>query len=233
MVKLNVNLTSFLNGLDQWGGSVSMMWEVFQRWQKENGASLLFSLQVEAGDDVEKYRKFIDKKGISGLITSQVQDLEQVEVLIALRPKAIILQVEDDWLQNHSGSRLYNEQLDNVAQIALQARAKKITTQVVIDPSPHRMVDVGRLGIQLVWLKATALETEEEVDRYVTCARIAVDHGIQIGIGPGFSVEQLKWILERVPHLDALMVGRQFFAESFCKGVSANLQTYMKQIRNY
>lgn len=209
------------------------MKEALRKWQQEHSVSLSFSLQVETVEDLEKYRKFIDKKKIPWLVTRQDHDLEKIDALIALRPQAIILQVEDDLQQDPPGLRSYEEQLDCIAQMALRAKSKGIATHIMIDPIPHRVMEVAKLGVELVWLSAAALETKEDIGRYVTCARIAVDLGVKIGIGPGFALDQLNGVLKGVPHIDVLMFGRQFFAEFFCKGVTTNLKTYLKQIQNY
>lgn len=228
MAKLNVNLTWFFYEFGKWGWNASTMGEALQKWQRDNEDLLSFSLQVETDEDIEKYRKFIDKKRISWFVPRQAQKFELIDTLIALHPQAFILQVENDLPQNQ-----HRLQLDSLAQIALRAKAKQIATQVMITPLPYQAKEVGELGVELIWLEAVALETEEDINRYATCARVAVDLGVKIGIGPGFTLKQLNWIFKKVPHIDALMVGRQFFAESFYEGVTANLQTYLKQIRNY
>lgn len=233
MAKLNVNLTSFLHGLGDIGWSESMAWEAFQKWQQENNTSLSFSMQVKTTDDFEKYRKFIDKQGSSWPIVQDAQDPEKVEMLIALNPQAIILQFEHDFRKNYFPSRRSNLQLDLIAQMALRAKSKEIDTHVIMEPIPHKVVEVGKLGVDLIWLNVSALETEKDIEQYVTCARIIVDLGVKIGIGPVFTSEKLNWILKEVPHIEVLMVGQQFFKESFYKGITANLATYLKHIRNY
>lgn len=231
VIKLSLNSTPYFNLLPKYPRKEQQFISFLERLKEEYAFFFDWVLALNRENEQFIYNR-LSPGLIDEFIITEWESRDDVERLMTLQPKGLVWNSSFDFLQTKDDreSKIWERR----AQISMDSRPYHINLALQTDGSPEILQKSSSAGIDTIILKSEKKERgEERLRRYSHATRVAVDLGMKVSIGEGLKLEQLKSVLEEVPHVAEVRVGVNFFLMAFSIGIENTFETYLQLLNDY
>jgi pyridoxine 5-phosphate synthase len=125
---------------------------------------------------------------------------------------------------------------DFLIDITKQLKSWGVRVSIFVDPSPRMVEGAIAVGTDRVELYTEPYATEFLVDKniaikpYIESARVAKEGGIGLNAGHDLDLNNLKFLVQQIPHIDEVSIGHALIADALYFGLENTIQLYLKQL---
>ncbi len=156
-----------------------------------------------------------------------------IELVIANKPTQVTLVPDaEDAITSNAGWDTVKH-TDFLFDVIREFKQHGIRTSIFVDPDPKMVVAAEKTGADRIELytegyaAAYAQGNLEAVKPYAHCARVAVDCGLGINAGHDLSLQNVRYFIEQVPHVDEVSIGHALISEALYEGLETVIQQYL------
>jgi pyridoxine 5-phosphate synthase len=143
-------------------------------------------------------------------------------------PEAITSSAGWDTIANH----------DFLVDVIAEFQKHGIRTSIFVGTESELIEGAAKVGTNRVELYTEPYATEYPEDReaavkpFVMAAEVARDAGLELNAGHDLSLENLRFMKERIPWLKEVSIGHALIADALYYGLQNTIQMYLRQLRD-
>jgi pyridoxine 5-phosphate synthase len=152
----------------------------------------------------------------------------QQVTLVPDPPEAITSSAGWDTVANH----------DFLVDVIAEFQKHGIRTSIFVGTESELIEGAAKVGTNRVELYTEPYATEYPEDReaavkpFVMAAEVARDAGLELNAGHDLSLENLRFMKERIPWLKEVSIGHALIADALYYGLQNTIQMYLRQLRD-
>ncbi len=126
---------------------------------------------------------------------------------------------------------------DFLREVIGECRALGIRTSIFVDPVPEMVRGAKECGADRVELYTEAYAAGYDVNReaaialYVTAAEEARRCGLGLNAGHDLNLENLRYLIERIPWIDEVSIGHALICDALYYGLENTVQMYRRELK--
>lgn len=160
-----------------------------------------------------------------------------IELVLGIHPEQVTL-VPDapDALTSNAGWNTVKH-AEFLKGVIARFKSKDIRVSVFVDPLPAMVQGAADCGADRVELYTESYAAcygdcpESAIAPYVLAAQEARERGLGLNAGHDLSLENLAYLVERIPWLDEVSIGQALIADALYLGLEKTVQSYLEVIR--
>lgn len=112
-----------------------------------------------------------------------------------------------------------------------------IRVSIFVDADPLMVENAAKLGADRVELYTEPYATHYIIDRdmaikpFIVAAERARECGLGLNAGHDLSLENLEYLIKKIPWIDEVSIGHALIADALYMGLEKTIEQYLKQIR--
>ena len=155
-----------------------------------------------------------------------------LELVVSVQPTQVTLvpDAPDQLTSNHGWDVKTNfEFLRNIVD---RLQSANIRTSLFVDADPEQVEWAARTGTDRVELytepyaSGYAQDREKAIAPFVAAAKKAHECGIGLNAGHDLSLENLQFLVERIPWIDEVSIGHQLICDALYLGIEETIRQY-------
>lgn len=162
-----------------------------------------------------------------------------LELVTTVRPtQATLVPDAPDVLTSNAGWRFAEVDAAWLTKVVAELKASGCRVSLFLDPDPEQVgpaVETGADRIELyteAYARAFSTADREEVyGNYESTARKAVEAGLGVNAGHDLDLENLAWLVRRLPGLEEVSIGHALISDALFMGLKSSVQAYLAEIR--
>jgi pyridoxine 5-phosphate synthase len=162
-----------------------------------------------------------------------------VDLVLDVKPDQVTL-VPDDTGQitsNHGWNTVLHQ--DYLKEMISVFKSADIRTSIFVDPVPEMIKAAAKTETDRIELYTEAFAKgysdgykEQAIAPYLEAATIARDSGLGINAGHDLDLQNLRFLIQRIPWIDEVSIGHAIICDSLYYGFENTIQLYKRQISN-
>jgi pyridoxine 5-phosphate synthase len=122
-------------------------------------------------------------------------------------------------------------------EIVAEIKRLGVRVSIFVDPAPRIVEGAANVGADRIELYTEPYAHEFHVNKevaikpYVESARIAHQLGLGINAGHDLDLNNLRYLHERIEHLDEVSIGHALVSDALYLGLENTIQMYLRQLR--
>lgn len=231
VIKLSINSTPYFHRHIKNSDGVGPFTGFLKAYKEVYGELLQWSF-VQEKERTKEWLEVVHSGLIENFILKNEIGKDALEKRMNEYPSRLTFDFD---LDTTGGGNLENEVLwERMGAVSFAAKMRKIETAIVVPSSPEDIRKASSIGVDVIVFRPDPdLEPAESLAKLAHAARRTVDLGLRVGIGERLSIEELKLVLQKVPHIAEVHVGREFFAAALLKNFEEVLETYFQLLSDY
>lgn len=161
-----------------------------------------------------------------------------IELVTSVRPtQATLVPDAPDVLTSNAGWRFADVDTVWMGEVVDRLRAVGCRVSLFLDPDPTEVGPVAAVGADRIELYTEAyarayLTAERELvyRDYEATAREAVHEGLAVNAGHDLDLDNLAWLVERLPGLEEVSIGHALISDALFMGLESAVQAYLAEI---
>lgn len=190
----------------------------------------------------ERHIRYDDVMALKDVISTEFNiegfpDKRYLGIIEKVKPaQATLVPDSPDVLTSNAGwDTIKNKDLlkDLVAEIKKSASR----VSIFIDPVPGMIEAAAETGADRIEFYTEAYAThyprnrEKAVEDYVRCSGIARDLGLTINAGHDLDLENLNFLIRRIPFIEEVSIGHGIVCDALYYGLENTIQLYLRQLK--
>lgn len=198
----------------------------------DNLAEGRIELALEVGENLDdEFMEVLNSGFFSEFILKDILQEKLLKQLSSLNPTALILPSLSSYREVLPQFITHRKPRPLITDSSGIFRPN-IKSKVIIEPDVDELKSCSSAGCDEVIFKALLLD-DNQIERYDYMSRLAVDLGMNVGIGAGFNSAELERILKDVSYINTVYLGRMFFSMAIFEGLENTFKTYLELIEQY
>ena len=121
--------------------------------------------------------------------------------------------------------------------IVQQIKSSGVRVSIFVDPLPRMVEGAARVSADRVELYTEPYAHEYHVSRevavkpYIESASIARRSGLGVNAGHDLDLNNLRYLVQRIPELDEVSIGHALISDALYFGLENTIQLYLKQCK--
>ncbi|WP_185869034.1 pyridoxine 5'-phosphate synthase [Blattabacterium cuenoti] len=236
MVKLSVNLNKIATLRNARGGATPNLLQVAIDVQKFGSHGITIHPRPD-----ERHITYQDVHDIRSVIKTEL-NIEGnptdkfMELVLKIKPDQVTL-VPDKYnaLTSSSGWNTINHYHFLTRKIK-KLKNFGIRTSIFLDPNPELVIYAAKTGSDRIELHTGnfsigyAKKEWSSINPYIQTAKEAVKNGMLINAGHDLNLDNISFLIEKIPYLSEVSVGHALISESLYMGLENTIQSYLKRI---
>jgi len=127
---------------------------------------------------------------------------------------------------------------DFLTDVIKQLKEMGTRTSIFIETDPRLIEMAAKIGTDRIELYTEpyaanyANDKEKAVEPFVQAAKTAQDVGLGINAGHDLSLENLRYLAERIPFLDEVSIGHALVCDALYYGLENTIQLYLRELKD-
>ncbi|MGE4568052.1 MAG: pyridoxine 5'-phosphate synthase [Bacteroidales bacterium] len=189
----------------------------------------------------ERHIRYRDVREMRNLLTTEF-NMEGnpihafVDLVLEVKPHQVTLVPDShDAITSNAGYDTVKNRVFLTDVVATFKRAG-IRTSLFVDPDPVMIEGAALIGADRVELytepyaSGFPVDREAAVNPYLSAAATARRLGLGLNAGHDLSLENLHYLLERIPYIDEVSIGHALICDALYMGLEKSIQAYLHQI---
>ena len=232
MAKLSVNINKIATIRNARGGNNPDILQVARDCEKF-GAD---GITVHPRPD-ERHIRYQDVRDLKPILTTEfnIEGYPQksfIDLVLEVRPTQVTLVPDspEQLTSNHGWDTHKNYVF--LTEIVKEFKEKGIRTSIFVDPVPQMIELSAKLGADRVELYtepyASAYPKGKEMaaQPFVDAAQVAHNCGLGLNAGHDLSLENLRYLIERIPFIDEVSIGHALICDALYLGLNETIKQY-------
>ncbi|XOD68297.1 MAG: pyridoxine 5'-phosphate synthase [Flavobacteriales bacterium Tduv] len=159
-----------------------------------------------------------------------------IQMVLEVQPDQVTLVPdEEDVLTSNSGWDTIAHR-DFLTEVIGEFKCHGIRTSIFLDPDPKFVPAAAQAGadrIELhteVFAQAYSRKDPEAALVYIRTAEEALKSGLVLNAGHDLSLDNISYLIERIPEIAEISIGHALIAEALYLGLENTVQAYLKRI---
>lgn len=189
----------------------------------------------------ERHIRYRDVREMRNLLTTEF-NMEGnpihafVDLVLEVKPHQVTLVPDShDAITSNAGYDTVKNRVFLTDVVTTFKRAG-IRTSLFVDPDPLMVEGAALIGADRVELytepyaSGFPVDREAAVNPYLLAAATARRLGLGLNAGHDLSLENLHYLLERIPYIDEVSIGHALICDALYMGLEKSIQAYLHQI---
>lgn len=236
MVKLSVNLNKIATLRNARGGNVPNVLQVAIDVQKFGGQGITLHPRPD-----ERHITYKDVYEINSVITTELNiegnpTEKFMKLVLDVKPSQVTLVPDSRYaITSNSGWNTFLYQ-DFLTDKIKKLKNHGIRTSIFLDPKPELVSYAAKTGTDRIELYTGhfAIGYADKkwncIDPYIQTAKIAVNNHMLINAGHDLSLDNISFLIEKIPNISEVSIGHALINESIYMGLENTIQSYLKRI---
>jgi pyridoxine 5-phosphate synthase len=237
MTRLSVNINKIATLRNSRGGNVPNVLQAAIDCQKFGAEGITVHPRPD-----ERHIKYRDVWDIKPVITTEFNiegypSEKFIELVTQIKPHQVTL------VPDPPGAITSNQGWDTLKNIAFLQQVNKtfqnagIRVSIFVDPDPKMVEGAALTGANRIELYTEPYATnypnnrEEAVADYVAAAGMAKKLGLGLNAGHDLNLDNLKYLIQRIPYIDEVSIGHALIADALYYGLENTIQMYMRLLK--
>ncbi|WP_185860719.1 pyridoxine 5'-phosphate synthase [Blattabacterium cuenoti] len=189
----------------------------------------------------ERHITYKDVYDISSVITTELNiegnpTEKFMNLVLDVKPSQVTLVPDsEDVITSNSGWNTFLYQ-DFLTDKIKKLKDYGIRTSIFLDPKPELVPYAAKTGADRIELYTGyfAIGYEDKkwncIDIYVDTAKIAVDNHMLINAGHDLNLDNISFLIKKIPYISEVSIGHALINESIYMGLENTIQSYLKKI---
>lgn len=190
----------------------------------------------------ERHIRYSDVMALKDVVTTEFNiegypDDRYMEIIERVRPtQATLVPDPPEILTSNAGWDTVKHH-DFLTEILGQLKSWGVRTSIFVDTESINIEGAAKVGTDRIELYTEpyasnfAKDPEAAVAPYVRATQIAADLGLEINAGHDLSLENLRFLKERLPRLDEVSIGHALICDALYLGLENSIQMYLQQLQ--
>lgn len=190
----------------------------------------------------ERHIRYSDVMALKDVVTTEFNiegypDDRYMEIIERVRPtQATLVPDPPEILTSNAGWDTVKHH-DFLTEILGQLKSWGVRTSIFVDTESINIEGAAKVGTDRIELYTEpyasdfAKDPEAAVAPYVRAAQIAANLGLEINAGHDLSLENLRFLKERLPRLDEVSIGHALICDALYLGLENSIQMYLQQLQ--
>ncbi|WP_341651256.1 pyridoxine 5'-phosphate synthase [Blattabacterium cuenoti] len=237
MVRLSINLNKIALLRNARGGNIPNVVQVAIDVQKFG----CHGITIHPRPD-ERHITYKDVYDISSVISTELNvegnpTEKFMKLVLDVKPTQVTLVPDSEYAITSSfgwNTFLYQDFLTDKIKTL---KDYGIRTSIFLDPKPELVSYASKTGADRIELYTGpfsigyANKKWNCIDPYVNTAKIVVSHHMSINAGHDLNLNNISFLIEKIPNLSEVSIGHALIIESIYMGLENTIQSYLKIFR--
>ncbi|WP_185871647.1 pyridoxine 5'-phosphate synthase [Blattabacterium cuenoti] len=236
MVKLSVNLNKIATLRNARGGDTPNVSQVAIDVQKFGCQGITVHPRPD-----ERHIRYKDVYDISSIITTELNiegnpTEKFMKLVLDVKPSQVTLVPDPiNAITSNSGWNTFLYQ-DFLTDRIRKLKENGIRTSIFLDPKPELVSYAAKTGADRIELYtgyfATGYASKKWncIEPYIDTAKIAVSNHMLINAGHDLNLDNIYFLIEKIPNISEVSIGHSLIHESLYMGLENTIQSYLKRI---
>ncbi|WP_341653727.1 pyridoxine 5'-phosphate synthase [Blattabacterium cuenoti] len=237
MVRLSVNLNKIALLRNARGGNIPNIVQVAIDVQKFG----CHGITIHPRPD-ERHITYKDVYDISSVISTELNvegnpTEKFMKLVLDVKPTQVTLVPDSEYATTSTSgwnTFLYQDFLTDKIKTL---KDYGIRTSIFLDPKPELVLYASKTGADRIELYTGPFSIGYEnkkwncIDPYVNTSKIVVSHHMSINAGHDLNLNNISFLIEKIPNLSEVSIGHALIIESIYMGLENTIQSYLKIFR--
>ncbi len=236
MTRLSVNINKIATLRNARGGNVPDLLQVAKDCE-QYGAQ---GITVHPRPDERHIRKMdvldLAKQVQTELNIEGYPSKEYLDLIEKVKPaQATLVPDAPDVITSNAGWDLIQHE-DFLKELILQIKSWGVRVSVFVEPNPEtvsKAADIHADRIELYtegYAHAYLQDRDKAIDPYIKTAQIAHEAGLGVNAGHDLSLENLRFLHQKIPFLKEVSIGHALICDALYYGLENCIQMYLAQL---
>ena len=189
----------------------------------------------------ERHIRYRDVREMRNLLTTEF-NMEGnpihafVDLVLEVRPDQVTLVPDShDAITSNAGYDTVKNRVF-LTEVVATFKLAGIRTSLFVDPDPVMVEGAARVGADRVELytepyaSGFPVDREAAVNPYLSAAAVAHSLGLGLNAGHDLSLDNLHYLIERIPFIDEVSIGHALICDALYMGLEKSIQAYLHEI---
>lgn len=189
----------------------------------------------------ERHIRYRDVREMRNLLTTEF-NMEGnpihafVDLVLEVRPDQVTLVPDShDAITSNAGYDTVKNRVF-LTEVVATFKLAGIRTSLFVDPDPVMVEGAARVGADRVELytepyaSGFPVDREAAVNPYLSAAAVAHNLGLGLNAGHDLSLDNLHYLIERIPFIDEVSIGHALICDALYMGLEKSIQAYLHEI---
>ncbi len=189
----------------------------------------------------ERHIRYRDVREMRNLLTTEF-NMEGnpihafVDLVLEVRPDQVTLVPDShDAITSNAGYDTVKNRVF-LTEVVATFKHAGIRTSLFVDPDPVMVEGAARVGADRVELytepyaSGFPVDREAAVNPYLSAAAVAHSLGLGLNAGHDLSLDNLHYLIERIPFIDEVSIGHALICDALYMGLEKSIQAYLHEI---
>ncbi|MFC0876517.1 pyridoxine 5'-phosphate synthase [Saccharicrinis sp. FJH2] len=237
MTKLSVNINKIATLRNARGGNVPDVVQVARDCQRFGAHGITIHPRPD-----ERHIKRIDVVNLRPVVTTEFNiegypSQEFIDLVKKVRPEQVTLVPDPpDAITSNSGWDTF-ENFGFLTEVIEEFRTAGIRTSIFIDTDVDNIKNAAETGTDRIELYTEPYASTYIKDKYeavlpfVEAAKMARKVGLGINAGHDLSLENLSFLLEKIPYIEEVSIGHALICEALYYGLEHTITQYLEILK--
>ena len=190
----------------------------------------------------ERHIKRSDVLALQAVVTTEFNiegypDTRYLDIIKEVKPaQATLVPDPPEAITSNAGWDTWKEK-DFLQEVIQELKKNVGRISVFVDPDPRMVEGAAEIGADRIELYTEPYARlydagkDNAVAAYIQSAEKAKSLGLGINAGHDLDLNNLKYLIERIPYLDEVSIGHALICDALYYGLENTIQMYLRQIQ--
>lgn len=189
----------------------------------------------------ERHIRYQDVRDLSPLLRTEFNiegypSESFLELVCAVKPHQVTLVPDPPGAITSNAGWDTKKHLGFLKEVVQLLQSKNIRVSIFVGTEPEHIEYAAQSGADRVELYTEPYATHYPVDReaavapFVYAAERAKELGLELNAGHDLSLENLSFLIERIPWIDEVSIGHALISDALYLGIEKTIHEYKKQL---
>lgn len=189
----------------------------------------------------ERHIRYQDVRDLSPLLRTEFNiegypSESFLELVCAVKPHQVTLVPDPPGAITSNAGWDTKKHLGFLKEVVQLLQSKNIRVSIFVGTEPEHIEYAAQSGADRVELYTEPYATNYPVDReaavapFVLAAKRAKELGLELNAGHDLSLENLSFLIERIPWIDEVSIGHALISDALYLGIEKTIHEYKKQL---
>lgn len=237
MTRLSVNINKFATLRNARGGNRPDVMKTAMDCERFGAQGITVHPRPD-----ERHIRYDDVLALKEVITTEYNiegypDKRYLDIIDQVRPEqATLVPDPPDVITSNAGWDTISHQ-SFLREIIAELKSKGSRTSIFLEPNPAMIESAVTTGTDRIELYTESYARNFHTDRekaikdYYETAKLAHESGLIINAGHDLDLENLKFLVTRIPYIEEVSIGHAIICDAIYYGLENTIQLYLRQLK--
>ncbi len=190
----------------------------------------------------ERHITYQDALALKDVVTTEYNvegypDMRFLRILKETRPAQATLVPDTPQVITSNAGWQTIEHYDFLKSVVSEIKGMGIRVSIFVDPNAEIVEAAKSVGTDRVELytepyaSAYSVNPDEAIAPYIEASKKAKELGLGINAGHDLSLDNLKFLVDKIPHIDEVSIGHALVCDALYYGLENTIQMYLKLLK--